>query len=178
MQEPQERWIWSQGQEDSLEEKMVTSPVFLSGKFQGQRSLMGYSPWGLKKVRWNWARMHNYNLFLSSSRQEYFLTILQTFKPWHLGFQEQSPHIPSHFCFLSSGKVSVTWLRLLVYSIPLSNTKFPSGFILVCNNFVTHGLKHHFILWVRNLGRIWLDFFFPLNYILFSRVASNGESTF
>ena len=33
----------------SLKEKMEPTPVFLSGKSYGQRSLMGYSPWGHKK---------------------------------------------------------------------------------------------------------------------------------
>ena len=31
--------------------KWQLTPVFLPGKFYGQRSLVGYSPWGLKKVR-------------------------------------------------------------------------------------------------------------------------------
>ena len=30
-------------------------PVFLPGKSHGQRSLVGYSPWGCKRVRHNWA---------------------------------------------------------------------------------------------------------------------------
>ena len=38
-------------QEDPLEEEMsTTSPVFLPGESQGQRSLVGYSPWGHKKT--------------------------------------------------------------------------------------------------------------------------------
>ena len=36
------------GQGDSLEKEMATSPVFLPGKFHGQRSLLGYSPGGHK----------------------------------------------------------------------------------------------------------------------------------
>ena len=32
-------------QEDPLEKEMETTPVFLSGKSCGQRSLAGYSPW-------------------------------------------------------------------------------------------------------------------------------------
>ena len=28
---------------------MATPPVFLPGKFHGQRSLAGYSPWGRKE---------------------------------------------------------------------------------------------------------------------------------
>ena len=31
------------------------TPVFLPGKFHGQRSLVGYSPWGHKRVRHDWA---------------------------------------------------------------------------------------------------------------------------
>ena len=35
--------------EDSLEEGMQPTPVFLPGKSYGQRSLVGYSPWGHKE---------------------------------------------------------------------------------------------------------------------------------
>ena len=33
----------------SLEKEMATTPVFLPGEFHGQRSLVGYSPWGHKE---------------------------------------------------------------------------------------------------------------------------------
>ena len=51
MQETQEMWTGSLGWEDPLEEEMVTHSVFLPGKFHGQRSLVGYSSWGLRRVR-------------------------------------------------------------------------------------------------------------------------------
>ena len=38
------------GQEDPLEEGMVTTPVFLPGESHGQRSLAGYSPQGRKEL--------------------------------------------------------------------------------------------------------------------------------
>ena len=38
------------GQEDLLVKGMVLAPLFLPGKSHGQRSLMGYSPWGHKEV--------------------------------------------------------------------------------------------------------------------------------
>ena len=39
-------WVQSLGQEDTPEYEMAShSPVFLLGKFHGQRSLEGYSPW-------------------------------------------------------------------------------------------------------------------------------------
>ena len=46
----QETWIRSLCQEDPLEKKMAIPPIFLSGKSHGQRSLVGYSLWGCKRV--------------------------------------------------------------------------------------------------------------------------------
>ena len=39
----------------SWRRKRQPPPVFLLGEFHGQRSLAGYSPWGLKRVRHNLA---------------------------------------------------------------------------------------------------------------------------
>ena len=42
--------VQSLGQEDPLEErKWQPTPLFLPGESHGQRSLMGYSPWGRKE---------------------------------------------------------------------------------------------------------------------------------
>ena len=43
-------WVQSLGQEDPLEKKMAPTPVFLPGEFHGQKSPVGYSPWGHKRV--------------------------------------------------------------------------------------------------------------------------------
>ena len=45
----QEMQIRSLGQEDPLEKEMATHSSILPGKSHGQRSLAGYSPWGLKE---------------------------------------------------------------------------------------------------------------------------------
>ena len=45
----QEIWAHSLGQEDPLEKGMATYSIFLPGKSHGQRSLVGYSPWGHKE---------------------------------------------------------------------------------------------------------------------------------
>ena len=45
MQEIQETWVRSLDGKDPLEEEMQPAPVFLRGKFHGQKSLEGYSPW-------------------------------------------------------------------------------------------------------------------------------------
>ena len=41
--------VRSLGQEDPLEKGMEPTPVFFLGEFHGQRSLVGYSPWGCKE---------------------------------------------------------------------------------------------------------------------------------
>ena len=48
--EMQETRVQSLSQEYSLEKEIAThSPVFLPGEFHGQRSLVGYHPWGCKE---------------------------------------------------------------------------------------------------------------------------------
>ena len=41
--------VRSLGQEGLLEEVMEPTPVFLPGEFQGQSSLLGYSPYSCKE---------------------------------------------------------------------------------------------------------------------------------
>ena len=48
MQETQEMQVQSMGREDPLKEEMAAL-VFLLGKFHGQRSLVGHSPWGRRE---------------------------------------------------------------------------------------------------------------------------------
>ena len=43
-------WVRSLGREDALKEGTAPTPIFLPGEFHRQRSLVGYSPWGLKEV--------------------------------------------------------------------------------------------------------------------------------
>ena len=45
MQETQETWVPSLDWEDPCRRKWQPAPVFLLGKFHGQRSLTSYSPW-------------------------------------------------------------------------------------------------------------------------------------
>ena len=42
-------WVRSLVQEDPLEKGMQPTPISLPGKSHGQRSLVGYSPWALRK---------------------------------------------------------------------------------------------------------------------------------
>ena len=50
MQETQEMWVLFLGQEDSLEEEMATDSSILAWRIHRERSLLGYSPWGHKKL--------------------------------------------------------------------------------------------------------------------------------
>ena len=45
-----ETQVQSLGQEDPLEKEMATHSVLLPGKYHGQRSLVGCSPWGRKEL--------------------------------------------------------------------------------------------------------------------------------
>ena len=45
----QETQVQSRVHEDPLEKEMATTPVFLPEESHGQRSLVGYSPWGHKE---------------------------------------------------------------------------------------------------------------------------------
>ena len=60
--------------------KWQPTPVFLPGKSHGQRSLMGYSPWGRKRVTHDLATEHAHWL----SRDEDSMLPLQGhgFNPW------------------------------------------------------------------------------------------------
>ena len=54
------------GGEDALEKEMITHSSILACKFHGQRSLMGYSPWG-GRVGHDWAHTHDSQVFFLST---------------------------------------------------------------------------------------------------------------
>ena len=51
MQVKREMWVQSLGQEDPLEEEMVTHSSILLGESHGQRSLEGLQSMGFQKVK-------------------------------------------------------------------------------------------------------------------------------
>ena len=50
MQEMQETQVRSLGQEDPLEEEIITHCSVLTWESHGQKNLMGYSPWSQKEL--------------------------------------------------------------------------------------------------------------------------------
>ena len=56
----QETQVQSLGWKILWRREWQTTPVLLPGEFHGQRSLVGYSPWGSQRVEHNWAtNTHN-----------------------------------------------------------------------------------------------------------------------
>ena len=63
-----ETWVLSLGWKDPLEEKMTIHSSIPAWKSHGQRSLVGYSPWGHKE--------------LDMTERLHFLTFLSVFSFW------------------------------------------------------------------------------------------------
>ena len=63
--------------------KLQLTPVFLPGKSHGQRSLVGYSPWG-RRVRHDWATSLSFfsYLVLFSSLLPHGLQFTRLLSPW------------------------------------------------------------------------------------------------
>ena len=58
MQETQEMWVWSQGQEDFLEKGMATHSSILAWKIQRTEEPAWLQFMGLQRVEHNWVHMY------------------------------------------------------------------------------------------------------------------------
>ena len=84
MQEIQETWVWSLGQEDALSRKWEPIPVYLPGKFHGQRSLKGYR--SQQEHKWSndfWQGCQNHSVRKNLSFQHTVLGKLDIRKKIH-----------------------------------------------------------------------------------------------
>ena len=100
----QETPVWFLNWEDPLRRKWQPTSVFLAGKSHGQRSLVGYSPWGHKRIRRDLAIKHYLLLgvktFPVSSTLNYQVPSL-TFPFWMYqvqGVQNASSDFSSETC--------------------------------------------------------------------------------
>ena len=57
------------GSEDSLEKREATPPVFLPRESYGQRSLVGYCPWGHKELDTTGSLTHTKTVNKTSERE-------------------------------------------------------------------------------------------------------------
>ena len=73
--------------EDPLRRKWQPTPVFLPGKSHGQRSLVGYSPWGRKES--------------DMTEQLHFTFVLQGLRVCHRASLEDSQHLGMPYLFPS-----------------------------------------------------------------------------
>ena len=53
-------WVWFLGWEDPLEKEVTTHTSILPWRIFWMRSLVGYSPWGGKRVGHDWATEHTH----------------------------------------------------------------------------------------------------------------------
>ena len=63
----QETWVQPLGQEDPGKREWLPTAVFLPGKSHGQKSLVGSSPWGHKRVRHDLATTKSTNMHMLPS---------------------------------------------------------------------------------------------------------------
>ena len=76
-----ETWVQSLGQEVPWRRKWQSTPVLLPGKSHGQRSLVGYSPWGCKESdTTEWSSLHPVLMFCYDNFTLYFIGIGDAFK--------------------------------------------------------------------------------------------------
>ena len=72
--------------------KWRPTPVFLPGKFHGQRSLVGYSPWGHKRVRDDLATKQQYCLHLFTKK--FLLAFLMRFSQIEINTSREKIKLP------------------------------------------------------------------------------------
>ena len=86
----QETWVLSLGQEDPLEKGMAIHSRMLPAEFHGQRSLVGYSPWG-HRVGHNWVINTITCPLRQSSHSRWSNSILESEPETNASWQARSP---------------------------------------------------------------------------------------
>ena len=76
----QEMRVPSLGQEDPMEKKWQSIPIFSPGKSHGERSLTGYSPWGPQRVGHDLATKQQLLLLPDRKRKEKVQDVYHCFK--------------------------------------------------------------------------------------------------
>ena len=67
-----ETWVWSQVGKIPWRREWWPTPVFLPGKFHGQRSLVGYSSWGHKELNTSEWLTLNFSFIISTDAEKEF----------------------------------------------------------------------------------------------------------
>ena len=87
----QETQVWSLGQEDPWRREWLSTPEFLPWEFNGQRSLVSYSPWSYKEsdmlerltLHFHLMLQHNFQISVYNTCSENIYWILLTYGLWH-----------------------------------------------------------------------------------------------
>ena len=126
-------WVWSLVQEDPQRKEWLPTPVFLSGEFHGQRSLVGYSPWCRRSDTIEWLTL-NMSLLLYSScccHILYLKMFLSAIIPIlrNLG-GERSSIVLTHIFMFDTALLSFLKCQVSLNIISLLTEKLPLTFIL------------------------------------------------
>ena len=146
----QETQVWSLGGKIPRRRKWQLTVVFLPEKSHGQRNLVGYSPWGLKRVSHDWVTEHthmkmiiivySYSRGLKCIFSTEWVTgkpgLLYTPRPCHISHPATGSSLPwnfpsfslkdlHYFIFFSLPLVAALYSSLSPFShcLPLSLTK-------------------------------------------------------
>ena len=82
---------------DSLEREWLLTPVLLPGKFHGQKSLAGYSPWGHKESDTTQRLTLSFFIFTFIPSKVYYCILYQVSQPGKLLWQTSSSRTSSKF---------------------------------------------------------------------------------
>ena len=129
----QKTLVQSLGREDAWRRKWQPTPVFLSGKFHGQRSLAGYSPWGPKESDMTYGQNNTSRLpewsFLFNDSQRLFILYSSSF----LDINLHKNHLAN---LLRSWSLDPSTNSILVASpdcdVDGPGIPLPSGFVWFC----------------------------------------------
>ena len=102
--------VWSLGGKDPLEEEMATHSSIFAGKSHGQRSLVGYSPWGGKEsdnIEHTRQKMYKYPIEKLYTRKNYFwdkvtIFIIDKEYLWIMGENNEIPKGNMWWCLFMS----------------------------------------------------------------------------
>ena len=142
MQELQESWVRSLGQENPLEWEWQPTSVFLPGKSHGHRSLAGYSPWGCKQSDATEQAYLHFPALGAQSPDLWTTREVQIFNSSHTVSSQRSSFIINDTKQTVWSSKTFHAMRRKVKQCRLVNSIREKKKLLV--NFKSYPLQHHF----------------------------------
>ena len=136
--------------------KWQPTPIFLAGKSYGQWSREGYSPWGCKRVRQDWAstnmHLHIYAYFMKSHIIFHTNPNLHSHQQCRSSlFSTSLPTLAIYCLFLMIAILTGVWWYLIV--------------VLICISLTIGDIKHHFIYLMPSVYLLLINVYSSLLFI-------------